>query len=230
MSDMITTLAFYMRFPFVRYALIVGVLIALCSSLLGVTLVLKRFSYIGDGLSHVAFGAMAVAAVLNLTNDTLLVMPVTVVAAILLLRTGQNTKIHGDAAIAMLSVGAGHSGAAHRRVGRIKDAYRIAVFPQPPDLVFLADDLKEFLRFLGRYREGTEGCVIVLPALDPAACGEEPVFILLSQRESIHRIACHAIVGGMERDDIIDRVFPASSTAEQRGYRKNSRHYYHRPQ
>ena len=103
MSDMITTLAFYMRFPFVRYALIVGVLIALCSSLLGVTLVLKRFSYIGDGLSHVAFGAMAVAAVLNLTNDTLLVMPVTVVAAILLLRTGQNTKIHGDAAIAMLS-------------------------------------------------------------------------------------------------------------------------------
>ena len=63
MSDMITTLAFYMRFPFVRYALIVGVLIALCSSLLGVTLVLKRFSYIGDGLSHVAFGAMAVAAV-----------------------------------------------------------------------------------------------------------------------------------------------------------------------
>ena len=82
MSDMITTLAFYMRFPFVRYALIVGVLIALCSSLLGVTLVLKRFSYIGDGLSHVAFGAMAVAAVLNLTNDTLLVMPVTVVAAI----------------------------------------------------------------------------------------------------------------------------------------------------
>ena len=71
MSDMITTLAFYMRFPFVRYALIVGVLIALCSSLLGVTLVLKRFSYIGDGLSHVAFGAMAVAAVLNLTNDTL---------------------------------------------------------------------------------------------------------------------------------------------------------------
>ena len=105
MSDMITTLAFYIRFPFVRYALIVGVLIALCSSLLGVTLVLKRFSYIGDGLSHVAFGAMAVAAVLNLTNDTLLVMPVTVVAAILLLRTGQNTKIHGDAAIAMLSVG-----------------------------------------------------------------------------------------------------------------------------
>ena len=105
MSNIIDTLAFYMRFPFVRYALIVGVLIALCSSLLGVTLVLKRFSYIGDGLSHVAFGAMAVAAVFGLTNDTLLVMPVTVLAAVLLLRTGQNTKIRGDAAIAMLSVG-----------------------------------------------------------------------------------------------------------------------------
>lgn len=105
MNNIMDTLAFYMRFPFVRYALIVGVLIALCSSLLGVTLVLKRFSYIGDGLSHVAFGAMAVAAVLGLTNDTLLIMPVTVLAAVLLLRTGQNTKIRGDAAIAMLSVG-----------------------------------------------------------------------------------------------------------------------------
>jgi zinc transport system permease protein len=99
-------LALYLQYPFVRYALIVGVLIALCSSLLGVTLVLKRFSFIGDGLSHVAFGAMAIAAVLNLTNDMLLVLPVTVVSAVLLLRTGQKTKIKGDAAIAMISVGA----------------------------------------------------------------------------------------------------------------------------
>lgn len=105
MSNIFKVLAFYMQFSFVRYALIVGVLIALCSSLLGVTLVLKRFSYIGDGLSHVAFGAMAVAAVLQITNDTLIIMPVTIIAAVLLLRTGQNTKIHGDAAIAMLSVG-----------------------------------------------------------------------------------------------------------------------------
>ncbi len=97
-------LALYFSYPFVRYALIVGVLVALCSSLLGVTLVLKRFSYIGDGLSHVAFGAMAIAAVLNFTNDMLLVLPITVVAAVLLLRTGQNTKIKGDAAIAMISV------------------------------------------------------------------------------------------------------------------------------
>lgn len=99
-------LILYFSFPFVRYALIVGVLIALCAGLLGVTLVLKRFSFIGDGLSHVAFGAVAVAGVLHLTNQMLLVLPVTVICAVLLLRTGQNTKIKGDAAIAMLSVGA----------------------------------------------------------------------------------------------------------------------------
>ena len=103
---MIETIRTYLQFPFVRYALIVGVLIALCSSLLGVTLVLKRFSFIGDGLSHVAFGAMAVAGILHLTDDMLFVMPVTVLCAVLLLRTGQNTKIKGDAAIAMISVGA----------------------------------------------------------------------------------------------------------------------------
>ena len=99
-------LILYFQYPFVRYAMIVGVLIAMCSSLLGVTLVLKRFSFIGDGLSHVAFGAMAVAAVLNFTNNMLFILPVTIVCAILLLRTGQNTKIKGDAAIAMISVGA----------------------------------------------------------------------------------------------------------------------------
>lgn len=106
MSDIINQLYTYIQFPFVRYALIVGVLIALCSSLLGVTLVLKRFSFIGDGLSHVAFGAMAVAAVVGLTNDIPLVLAVTTISAILLLRTGANTKIKGDAAIAMISVGA----------------------------------------------------------------------------------------------------------------------------
>ena len=95
-----------LQYPFVRYAIIVGVLIALCSSLLGVTLVLKRFSYIGDGLSHVAFGAMAIAGVLNLTNNMIVAMPITILSAILLLRTGQNAKIKGDAAIAMISVGA----------------------------------------------------------------------------------------------------------------------------
>jgi len=96
----------YLQFPFVQYALIVGVLIALCSSLLGVTLVLKRFSFIGDGLSHVAFGAMAVAGVLHLSDDMLFVLPATVIAAVLLLRTGKHTRIKGDAAIAMISVGA----------------------------------------------------------------------------------------------------------------------------
>lgn len=106
MSDLIEKLQFYLDYPFVRYALVVGTLIALCSSLLGVTLVLKRYSFIGDGLSHVAFGAMAVATVLHLANDTLLVMPVTILAAIFLLKTGQNAMVKGDAAIAMLSVGA----------------------------------------------------------------------------------------------------------------------------
>ena len=96
----------YLQYPFVRYALIVGILIALCSSLLGVTLVLKRFSFIGDGLSHVAFGAMAVAAVLQLTDKMMIILPITILSAVLLLRTGQNTRIKGDAAIAMISVGA----------------------------------------------------------------------------------------------------------------------------
>ena len=101
---MIQMIQQYLQFPFVRYALVAGTLIALCSSLLGVTLVLKRFSFIGDGLSHVAFGAMAIAGVLHITNDMLFVMPVTILCAVLLLRTGRNTRIKGDAAIAMLSV------------------------------------------------------------------------------------------------------------------------------
>ena len=96
----------YFQYPFVVNALIVGVLIALCSSMLGVTLVLKRYSFIGDGLSHVAFGAIAIAAVLHLSDDMVLVMPVTILCAVLLLRTGQKTRIRGDAAIAMISVGA----------------------------------------------------------------------------------------------------------------------------
>lgn len=106
MSAILEKLIFYWGYPFVRYALIVGVLIALCSSLLGVTLVLKRFSFIGDGLSHVAFGGMAVATVLGLSDHMPLTLSVTVACAILLLRTGQNTKVKGDAAIAMVSVGA----------------------------------------------------------------------------------------------------------------------------
>ena len=106
MSQIIEKLTLYWAYPFVRYALVVGVLIALCSSLLGVTLVLKRFSFIGDGLSHVAFGAMSIAAVLQVSNKMPLVMAITILSAILLLRTGQNTKIRGDAAVAMISVGA----------------------------------------------------------------------------------------------------------------------------
>ena len=106
MMQILEKLALYWTYPFVRYALAVGVLIALCSSLLGVTLVLKRFSFIGDGLSHVAFGAMAIAGILQVKNEMPLVMAVTILSAVLLLRTGQHTKIKGDAAVAMISVGA----------------------------------------------------------------------------------------------------------------------------
>ncbi|NEX02593.1 zinc transport system permease protein [Pseudobutyrivibrio sp. NOR37] len=103
---MLEKLTLYMTFPYVRYALIVGTLIALCSSLLGVILVLKRFSYIGDGLSHVAFGALAIATVLNFTNRMIIILPITILTAILILKNGNNSKVKGDAVIAMLSVGA----------------------------------------------------------------------------------------------------------------------------
>ena len=106
MSTLLEKLSSYWAYPFVRYALIAGVLIALCSSVLGVPLVLKRFSFLGDGLSHVAFGAMSIASVMHLTNKMPLVMIVTVLSAILLLRGGQNAKTRADAAIAMISVGA----------------------------------------------------------------------------------------------------------------------------
>lgn len=106
MAAIVEKLVFYLSYPFVRYALVVGVLVALCAALLGVTLVLKHFSFIGDGLSHVAFGAMAVASVLNLTNDMPLVLGITVACAILLLRMGTSVRINGDAAMAMLSTGA----------------------------------------------------------------------------------------------------------------------------
>lgn len=106
MNELQKMVDYFVKYPFVRYAFAVGLLIALCSSLLGVTLVLKRFSFIGDGLSHVAFGAMAVATITGLSNKMIIILPVTLLSAVLLLRTGQNTKIKGDAAIAMISVGA----------------------------------------------------------------------------------------------------------------------------
>ncbi|MFV0364113.1 MAG: metal ABC transporter permease [Suipraeoptans sp.] len=105
MADGFNQFMKYMEYPFVKYAIIVTVFIAFCASLLGVTLVLKRFSFIGDGLSHVAFGAVAIATVMNLTNNFLLVTPVTIIAAVLILRTGQSGKVRGDAALAMVSVG-----------------------------------------------------------------------------------------------------------------------------
>lgn len=106
MPELLDKLFFYLDFPFVRYAILVGVLVSLCSSLLGVTLVLKRYSYIGDGLSHVAFGALSIAAVLKVTNNMLIILPITIAVAVLLLCSGKKAKVKGDAAIAMVSVGA----------------------------------------------------------------------------------------------------------------------------
>ena len=106
MSEQIERLGIYFSYPFVWYALIVGVLISLCAAVLGVILVLKRYSFIGDGLSHVAFGALAVATACKIVADTVFVIPVTALCAVLLLRGGRRGKLPGDAAIAVMSVGA----------------------------------------------------------------------------------------------------------------------------
>ena len=104
--DLFETIKTYFGFSFVRYAFLTGTMIALASSLLGVTLVLKRFSYIGDGLSHAAFGAMSVASVLKIANDTVFVLPITILCAVLILCVKVNAKVKGDAGVAMISVGA----------------------------------------------------------------------------------------------------------------------------
>lgn len=104
--SVLTLLTEYLSSPIVRNALIVGTLIALCASLLGTTIVLKRLSFIGDGLSHVAFGALCIAMVLSLSEKMFLVLPITIIVAVILMGANEKKKIKGDAAIAMLSVGA----------------------------------------------------------------------------------------------------------------------------
>ena len=103
---MIDELLRYLAYPFVRYALAAGVLIALSAALLGVPLVLRRLSFIGDGLSHVAFGAMAVAGVLNFAGNLTVSLVLTIACSIVLALTGRASQTKGDAALAMLSVGA----------------------------------------------------------------------------------------------------------------------------
>lgn len=103
--DLIEKLIYYFNFPFVRYALIVGVLISLCAGLLGVSLLLRRYSMLGDGLSHVAFGAMSIATVLGFA-PMVVAMPITIIVAVVLLTINPKALIKGDAAIAMLSAGA----------------------------------------------------------------------------------------------------------------------------
>lgn len=104
--NFIDTLQIYFSYPFVRYAFVVAIVISLSASLLGVTLVLKRYSFIGDGLSHVAFGAMAIASVFKMINNNVIVLPLTILAAVFLLKSGSNSRLSGDAAIAIFSVGA----------------------------------------------------------------------------------------------------------------------------
>ncbi len=106
MNSVLNQLGYYFSFPFVRYAMVVGVLIALCSALFGVILVLKRFSFLGDGLSHTAFGALALATVLRVSNEIYIVLPVTAILAVVLLKKRKSAKVKGDAALAMMSVGA----------------------------------------------------------------------------------------------------------------------------
>ena len=96
----------YFQYPFVTYALIAAVFIALCSAIYGVVIVLKRFSFIGDGLSHIAFGAIALAAIMDITDNSILVLICTGAAAVMLLKRGEKSKIQGDAMVAMSSIGA----------------------------------------------------------------------------------------------------------------------------
>ena len=104
---MLAELLRYLEYPFVRCAIVAAMLISLCSALVGVILVLKRYSYIGDGLSHVAFGAMSIALVLGMIQQKMyLVFPITTVAAILILKSGQNKRVQGDAIVGMVSTGA----------------------------------------------------------------------------------------------------------------------------
>ena len=102
MSELLGSLFSY---PFIQRALIAGTLVALCSALLGVSLVLKRYSMIGDGLSHVGFGAMAVALALG-AAPLAVALPVVVLAAFLLLRLSRGSRLVGDSAIALVSSGA----------------------------------------------------------------------------------------------------------------------------
>ena len=101
-ADIFFTISEMFSFDFLVRAFVVGILVSLCASLLGVSLVMKRFSMIGDGLSHVGFGALAIAAVMN-AAPLLVSIPVVIVAAFLLLRLNENSKIKGDAAIALVS-------------------------------------------------------------------------------------------------------------------------------
>jgi zinc transport system permease protein len=103
-KPMVDTIMLYFSYPFIRYAFVVGILVSLSASLLGVVLVLRRFSLMGEGLSHVAFGALAIAMPLQLTNNMVVILPLTILCAVMLLYRGEKVKLQGDAMIALISV------------------------------------------------------------------------------------------------------------------------------
>ena len=105
MTEIFAYLGEMLTYPFMQRAFLAGILISVCASLLGVSLVLKRYSMIGDGLSHVGFGALAAASALHLAPLAVAV-PVVILAAFVLLRLSENGKLKGDAAVAMFSTGA----------------------------------------------------------------------------------------------------------------------------
>lgn len=103
-NSMFDSIMLYFSYPFIRYAFVVGILVSLSASLLGVVLVLRRFSLMGEGLSHVAFGALAIAMPLQLTNNMMVILPLTILCAVMLLYRGEKVKLQGDAMIALISV------------------------------------------------------------------------------------------------------------------------------
>ena len=106
MTEQLQNIINMFQYDFMLRAIIGGILVSLCAALLGVSLVLKRYSMIGDGLSHVGFGSLAIAASLNLVSPLEFAMPVVVISAFFLLRLSSNSKIKGDAAIALVSTSA----------------------------------------------------------------------------------------------------------------------------
>ena len=115
-----------------------------------------------------------------------------------------------------------HSRDAHRRIGYVKKVYRLTVFSEPFYLAFLTNDLKESFCVFRRDLDGTERCVILLPASHIAACRKEPVLVFLSQCKRIHGVSFHARIRGIERNNLIGSIVFASAASEKSGKHRES--------